>query len=123
MAVFFKNLSNVFTTATSDMFNRSKQVVGMTSLGLKMDKEEENLERLYANLGRLFYKVNEKSPDVVYDDMYRAIVGSMRQVEYYKSEVERVRGVKRCASCEGEIMLDGMFCSYCGLNADNNENM
>ncbi|MCL2560266.1 MAG: hypothetical protein FWE07_07230 [Turicibacter sp.] len=102
----------------SDVIDKSRQVVDLTKIGLKIDKEEKKLEQLYANLGRVFYQVNkEVAPEVMYEDLFRTITGRTKQLEYLKLEIDTVRGLKRCVACGHGLEATNLFCSTCGKSA------
>ena len=101
----------------SDVIDKSRQVIGITKIGMKIDKEEKNIEQLYANLGRVFYQVHkEVAPEVMYEDLFRTISGAKKQLEHLKSEVDTVRGGGRCVSCGAVINETDSFCSMCGIS-------
>jgi len=110
----FKEIGESMSSAFSTSLEKSKQFVGLSKIGFKLSKEEEQLEQLYANLGRLHYKVNGDQPDEIYADMFRAITGAESQVKFLQSEMNRVRGFRRCVFCGEETEVSGTFCSYCG---------
>lgn len=94
--------------------DRGRQVVDLTKMGVKIEKEEENIDKLYANLGRVFYKTHDKSPEVVYDDLFRTIAGSERQLDYLKQEAQLISNRGKCQKCDHEIRQDDVYCSLCG---------
>lgn len=98
----------------SDVIDKSRQVVDLTKIGVKIDKEEKNIEQLYANLGRVFYQVNKEAPEVMYEDLFRTIAGANKQLAYLKQELDTVRGLKHCVSCNSELEVSDLFCSVCG---------
>lgn len=98
----------------NDVFDKSRQVVDLTKIGVKIDKEEKNVEQLYANLGRVFYQVNKEAPEVMYEDLFRTIGGAKKQLAYLKQELDTVRGLKRCVACNSELEATDLFCSVCG---------
>lgn len=105
----------------SEVFDKSRQVVDLTKIGVKIDKEEKNIEQLYANLGRVFYQVNKEAPEVMYEDLFRTIAGAKKQLAYLKQELDTVRGLKHCASCNGQLEATDLFCSVCGSNVNSPE--
>ena len=98
----------------SRFLDRGRQVVDLTKMGVRIEKEEENIERLYANLGRVFYKIHEQAPEVVYEDLFRTIAGAERQLDYLKQEAQLISGRGKCAKCDHDLQINDMFCSLCG---------
>jgi len=105
----------------SDVIGKSRQVVDLTKVGMKIDKEEKSIEKLYANLGRVFYQVNKEAPEVMYEDLFRTIAGAKKQIEYLQQELDTVRGLKRCVSCSGELEVTDSFCSVCGIEVSSDK--
>jgi len=110
----FKEIGENVSSAFIDGLEKGKQFIGMSKIGLKLSKEEEQLEKLYANLGRLHYKVSFDQPEELYADMFRAIAGAESQLKFLQSEMDRVRGFRRCVFCGEETEISGTFCSHCG---------
>lgn len=69
---------------------KGRQVVDLSKMSNRVDKEEVNLEKLYANLGRVFYKVHGESPGIIYDDLFRTIAGSELNLHQLKVEIEHL---------------------------------
>ncbi|MCL1990272.1 MAG: hypothetical protein FWG67_05200 [Defluviitaleaceae bacterium] len=98
----------------SRFLDRGRQVVDLTKMGIRIEKEEENIETLYANLGRVFYKVHEMSPEVMYEDLFRTIAGSERQLAYLKRETQLISGRGKCQKCDHALHVNDLYCSLCG---------
>lgn len=98
----------------SRFLDRGRQVVDLTKMGVRIEKEVENIEKLYANLGRVFYKVHEVAPEVMYADLFRTIEGAERQLEHLKRESELISGRGKCQKCEHDLHVNDVYCSLCG---------
>jgi len=103
----------------SNFLTKGRQVVDLTKIGVKVDKAEENIEKLYANLGRVFYKVHGSSPEIVYDDLFRTIAGAELQLQQLKDEVELIKNQGKCRSCENELKTTDSYCANCGAAVGN----
>jgi len=104
----------------SRFLDKGRQMIDLTKMGVKIEKEEQNIEKLYANLGRVFYKVHEKAPEVMYEDLFRAIAGAVRQLEYLKNEAELISGRGKCQKCDHDLKQTDLYCSLCGVRANKN---
>ena len=98
----------------SRFLDKGRQVVDLTKMGVKIDKEAENIDKLYANLGRLFYKIHDKSPEIMYDDLFRTIAGSELQLRQLKDEYELIRSAGKCQSCDIDLKKTDCYCASCG---------
>jgi len=98
----------------SRFLDKGRQVVDLTKMGVKIEKAEENIEKLYANLGRVFYKIHDKSPEIMYDDLFRTISGSALQLQQLKDEFELIKGKGKCRDCNIELKNTDCYCANCG---------
>jgi len=101
----------------SRILDKGRQVIDLTKIGVKIEKEEKNIEKLYANLGRVFYKVHEKAPEVMYEDLFRTIGGAQRQLEYLKNEAQIISGRGKCQKCDHDLKETDLYCPLCGVSA------
>ena len=104
----------------SSILNKGRQVVDLTKMGVKIEKEEKNIEKLYANLGRVFYKIHKDPPEVMYEDLFRTIAGSERQLEYLKSETHMINGKRNCQMCSNSLRKTDLYCALCGNDVKEN---
>jgi len=98
----------------SNFIDKGRQVIDLTKMGVKIEKEEENIEKLYANLGRVFYKIHEKAPEIMYEDLFRTILGAEKQLEYLKTEALMISGKYKCQKCDHDLHSTDLFCCLCG---------
>jgi len=97
-----------------NFIDKGRQVIDLTKMGVKVEKEEQNIEKLYANLGRVFYKVHEKAPEIMYEDLFRTILGAEKQLEYLKNEALIISGKYKCQKCDHDLLSADLYCSLCG---------
>ena len=102
----------------SSIVDKGRQVIDLTKMGAKIEKEEENIEKLYANLGRVFYKTHDKAPEVMYEDLFRTISGVERQLKYLKNEALILSGKYKCQKCDNDLKPTDLYCSSCGEAAE-----
>ena len=96
------------------VLEKGRQVIDLTKMGVKIEKEEKNIEQLYANLGRVFYKVHKGAPEVMYEDLFRTITGAEKQLEYLKNEAHIMSGKRKCQMCDNDLQLADIYCALCG---------
>ena len=100
----------------TNILDKGRRVIELTRMGVKIEKEEKNIEKLYANLGRVFYQVHEKAPEVMYEDLFRTIAGAQKQVEYLKNEAQIISGKIKCQQCNHDLHEEDLYCSLCGTS-------
>ena len=102
----------------SRFLDKGRQVVELTRMGVKIEKEEQNIEKLYANLGRVFYKVHDVAPEVMYEDLFRTIAGAYRQLEYFQQEAKLISNRGKCQTCDHDMHPTDVYCASCGKAVD-----
>lgn len=105
-------------TKITQLFQKSQQVVDLAKLGVKIEKEEINLEKLYANLGRVFYKIHQHAPELIYDDLFRTIAGCQLQLNQVKTEYQQIKAHGKCQQCQAELKKSDSYCANCGQAVD-----
>ena len=98
--------------------DKGRQVLDLTKMGVKIEKEEENLEKLYTNLGRVFYKVHGESPEIMYDDLFRTVAGAELQLAHLRKEYDLIRNRGKCQGCETDMKPADAYCPSCGEAVD-----
>lgn len=98
----------------TNVLDRGRQIIDLTKIGTKIEKETDNIEKLYANLGRVFYKVHDKAPEIMYDDIFRAIDGAERELKHLKKEYQLVSTQNQCQRCEKTLSASDAYCPSCG---------
>lgn len=96
------------------VLDKGRQVVDLSKINLKIENETANIEKLYANLGRVFYKINPLAPDVVYEDLFRTINGCEQQLAYLKREAKTISNRGKCGQCGNLMAVKDLFCAMCG---------
>ena len=102
------------------MLDKGRQFIDLTKMGAKIEKEEQNIEKLYANLGRVFYKIHQKAPEIVYEDLFRTITGSEKQIAHLKKEAQLISNRGKCQKCDHDLQLADLYCSLCGVLVEEN---
>ena len=121
MGTFFEELGKKLSQTGQEAIEKTKQFTEISKLTAKLLDEEEQLEKLYANLGRTYYQINEKNPEAIYQDIFRAIEGSLENIKYQQKIINELKGLKTCESCHKEVAEEATFCSHCGYQLSSKE--
>ncbi|MCL1949159.1 MAG: zinc ribbon domain-containing protein [Turicibacter sp.] len=114
MNTFLKEVGQKLTKTGQGAIDKTKNFAEVSRLNLKLAEEEQQLEDLYANLGRLFYKVNQQNPDFIYREMFGAIEGSQKNADFLKEAIIALKGTRSCPQCKEEAMPGAAYCAKCG---------
>lgn len=94
MNTVIQGIGKKITKTSQDTFDRAKNFAEISRLNLKLANEERQLEELYANLGRMFYKLNKNQPGLLYKDVFRAIEGGVNNVTSIQKNIENIKNQK-----------------------------
>ena len=114
MGTFFEQFGKKVTQTSQDAMKKTKEFAEIAKLNTQISDEEKRLNKIYMNLGRLYYQLYGNQPSLEFKDLCLAIEGSLKNVEHYEVMVNELRGIKRCESCGTEMPIDSTFCQTCG---------
>lgn len=118
MGSFIEGVGKKISQTSQNALEKTKQLAEISKINMKLNKEEEQLEKLYANLGRLYYQLNKDQLEIIYQDIGGAIAGSIETIGYYQKMLHEVKGLKYCESCGKEATEGAVYCSHCGQGLD-----
>jgi len=119
MSSFLEEIGKKLSQASQDALEKTKRYAEISKINVKLLEEEEQLEKLYANLGRLYFQLNEKEPEIIYQDLFRAIEGSLQNIAHCQKTINEMKGLKACQSCGEEIAEGAVYCPQCGKILNN----
>jgi RNA polymerase subunit RPABC4/transcription elongation factor Spt4 len=90
--------------------------VGTTKLNRQVAQEEEKVEKLENEIGRLIYQkfVRGETLDLEFSGPCQEIGKLQEGIEVFREKIRQLKGIKKCPSCANEIDEDQTFCSKCG---------
>lgn len=114
MSKIINEIGKKLSKTGQQALDKTKNFAEVSRLNIKLAEEEQQLEDLYANLGRMFYKVNKHKPELLYKEMFGAIGGSLQNVAAIQTQISGLKGNRACPQC-GESCVDGAsYCIRCG---------
>ncbi|MBP3195927.1 MAG: zinc-ribbon domain-containing protein [Butyrivibrio sp.] len=77
---------------------------------------ENNLRKLYAELGEVFYRDNKGNTSFnnKYRDQFSKISSVFNELNSMDAKELEAKGLKRCPDCGKEVTLESLFCNMCG---------
>ncbi|MEI6530285.1 MAG: zinc ribbon domain-containing protein [bacterium] len=90
--------------------------VGTTKLNRQVAQEEEKIEKLENEIGKLIYQkyVRGETLEPELAGPSQEIAKLWEGIEVFKEKIRQLKGMKKCLSCANEIDEDQTFCSKCG---------
>jgi len=114
MSNFLNEIGKKIGKTSSHALDRTKNFAEVSRLNLKLAEEEQQLEDLYANLGRLYFKASRNNPELMYREMFGAIEGSQKQISYLQTLINELKGKRSCPECKAACVEGAAYCARCG---------
>lgn len=101
---------------------KTKQGTDIVKANLKITTEERELNDLFLEIGKLYYKNNSENPccDQM-KELFEKVAEKEASVEELKSKVRALKGVTVCRNCGAEVGEDNTFCGKCGAKIERPE--
>lgn len=115
---FFGSLSDTFAKTAKDLTGRVESIYETQKLKNKISGEERELEKTFADLGRIIYRrYKEGIPvDEAEDTLCQQIDDRYQQIEQYKKEAREAKEQRFCPNCGSIVGKNDAFCSKCGAS-------
>lgn len=101
---------------------KTKQGTDIVKANLKITTEERELNDLFLEIGKLYYKNNSENPccDQM-KELFEKVSEKEAAVEELKSKVRALKGVTVCQNCGAEVDEENAFCGKCGAKIERPE--
>lgn len=101
---------------------KTKQGTDIVKANLKITTEERELNDLFLEIGKLYYKNNSENPCCnQMKELFEKVSEKEAVVEDLKSKVRSLKGVTVCQSCGAEVDGENAFCGKCGAKIERPE--
>lgn len=110
------NISKKVTEVAQVAAKKSGEVVEITKLNISINTEEDKIQKLYEEIGRIIYsyfKSQENVPDEL-KEICSQIHQSETNIKNYKKRILEIKSLKSCVSCGAELERGVKFCPQCG---------
>lgn len=113
---FFNKLGKTISSKTQDVVRSTKDFVEITRLNSLISDENQKIENLYSQIGKLYYgSFLSGSKDYrELDNLCHEIDASNERIAQLNDQILQIKGVKKCSYCGAEIPYGSVFCGSCG---------
>lgn len=118
-----KDFLDELSRTAQSLTEKVSSVYESTKLRSKIAAEENEAEKLMAEIGKIIYArfAEGQETDSEFQELCEGILGHKKAVDELKAEAAGKKGLKICPACEKEIDKEAMFCPYCGTPVPNPE--
>ena len=117
---FFDKLSETLTNASKDISQKAKDVAGVAKLTMDSHTKEDQVQKMYAQIGKLYFEAHKDDESAAYEQMSQ-IKETLTVIEDMKKELMELKGAKICPRCGKEIDKEDTYCKSCGAKLEDEE--
>lgn len=97
----------------------TQKIAEINILNGKIKDEKRVLEGYYAEAGRRYYQfLQDGTQEKEILQLVDAITIQKNRIKELIEKLHELKGSRLCQSCGEEIMMDAVYCSYCGEKQD-----
>jgi DNA-directed RNA polymerase subunit RPC12/RpoP len=113
---FFENIGKKVGGAAQAAAKKSGELVEVTKLNVSIGTEEDKIEKLYAQMGKLIYEkyITTGTADEELVEICEQIKVHEDSIKALRSKIAEIKQVKSCSNCGAEMAKDQVFCAECG---------
>ena len=105
---FLGDLGKAIAGAGQTAVNKTKDLTEITRLSAKVSDLQRKNDQLYATIGKLYMEHYGDDPE----DMFKGAVASIK---------EKIKGIKKCVSCDADVPSGSQFCPKCGAKVEDDD--
>lgn len=117
---FFDKLSETLTNASKDVSQKAKDFSGVAKLTMDIHTKEDQLQKMYAQIGKLYFESHKDDETTDYEQMSQ-IKDTLATIEDMKKELNELKGTKVCPRCGQEVKMADIYCKSCGAKLEDDE--
>ena len=99
---FFDKLSETLVNASKDVSQKAKDLSGTAKLTMDIHTKEDQVQKMYAQIGKLYFEEHRDDDPAVYEQMTQ-IKEALAVIEDMKKELMELKGAKVCPRCGQEV--------------------
>ena len=112
-------IGGVASDVSRNVNEKTKNMSDTSNLKRKILYEEERILEIFADIGKTYYKTPEKVDELkAYCD---DIDTRKKRIKKMRFELQTMKGIKICPSCQSEVDEKFQFCGVCGAKLPSSE--
>lgn len=120
---FIDELDRKITSLGNGVLKKSKEVSDTAKISSEIKHLESRKKECFEYLGeKFFFDYSEIAKDTetqIFDEVEEIIA----QLEHRKKQMQQIKGIKICKTCNAEITANSAFCQNCGTAVESYESV
>ena len=83
-------------------------------LNATINEEERKIQNLYNQIGKLYASIHRNDAEPQFAPLLQSIAQSEMTIQSCRKQIQKIRGVRTCTKCGGEVNAGSAFCPLCG---------
>lgn len=111
---FFDDLGKKISQAGQTTMQKTREMADVAKINSQISDEEKRINDMYLQIGKQYVELHAADCEEAFQGMVQAITDSENKIKEYKTQIQDIKGVVRCAKCGAEVPKGALFCSACG---------
>lgn len=112
----FNDIGKKLSQTGQDAVKKTKDMIETGKLNSLVSDEKKRIANLYQKIGKTYFELFSANPDERVAEACAQISESMRNIEEWIAEANRLKGIAACPACGAENAVTANFCNYCGAH-------
>ncbi|MDE7000083.1 MAG: hypothetical protein K2P73_07280 [Lachnospiraceae bacterium] len=105
---------STISNKSKDVARKAKELAEISNLNSQISTQEEIIDKLCLEIGKVVYNKRETFPDDELTEKYTAVTNAYAEIARLNSAIITAKGAKQCPGCGIEVALENTFCPSCG---------
>jgi uncharacterized coiled-coil DUF342 family protein len=110
----FNDIGKKISQTGQDAVKKTKDMIETGKLNTQINDEKKKIANLYQKIGKMYFELFSAIPDERFADACAQIKESMRSIDEWRAEANRLKGIAACPACGAENAVSANFCNFCG---------
>ncbi len=111
---FFNDLGKMVANASQKTVQKTKEISEIARINSMISQNENLLDDVYRRIGKLYVSLHTDDCEKIFAELVmKAAELKQKDVEYH-SQIQRIKGFRRCVNCGADVPRDFAFCNFCG---------
>ena len=93
---------------------KAKGFSDSSKINSQINEEERKINSYYTQLGKLYVTLHAEDYAPEFEGIMSAIAESETKLKDMRTQLQMIKGVKKCTRCNADMPLDSAFCPACG---------
>lgn len=115
---FLNKIGGSISNVSKEVTKKTKDLGGVVSLTSQIKDNQNNIDKLYKELGEKYYKEYNEEAAQRFAEEVKQVVVLQEKMEEDRRQLRALKGLKLCKSCGAEVENAALHCPMCGAELE-----